>query len=121
MASVGDFETEDDEMIHEEEEEEEEEDEEEEEEKKEGVVSGSNPSSSTLLQQQRQRQRMAMFQIAHVSKREHLLLNKLHDTFPITVSMLLPTMGNAKVAACNCLPTPAQLKRIFFGDRIQVF
>ena len=119
MTSVGEFETESDEMIEEEEEEEEEEEVE-----KDGVVvskSSSHHSKTTTTPPQPQRQRMAMYQIPHVSKREHLLLNKLHDTFPITVSMLLPTIGNAKVAACNCLPTSAQLKRIFFGDRIQVF
>ena len=128
MTSVGEFETEPDEMIEEEEEEEEEE--EKEVEKEGNVVSGSitkDESKSSSQQSknsgtppQEHRQRMAMFQIPHVSKREQLLLNKLHDTFPITVSMLMPTIGNAKVAACNCLPTSAQLKRIFFGDRLQV-
>lgn len=62
-------------------------------------------------------QRMVMFQVLHASKRELLYLNKMHEALPISVSMLVPTLGTAKVTATNCLPTLSQLQRIFFGDR----
>jgi hypothetical protein len=64
------------------------------------------------------RRRFEMFHVSAASKRELLLLAKLHDTFPVSVSMLSPSIGNAKVMASNCLPTASQLKRIFFGDRV---
>ena len=64
------------------------------------------------------RQHFEMYHVATASKRELLLLAKLHDTFPVSVSMLAPSIGNAKVMASNCLPTAGQLKRVFFGDRV---
>jgi hypothetical protein len=57
-----------------------------------------------------------MYIIDSPSTRELRSLRKLHDSLPVSISMLIPTIGNAKVIASNCIPKRSQLCKLFFGE-----
>jgi hypothetical protein len=59
---------------------------------------------------------MEIYIVSDPSSRQLRSLKKLHDDLPCCLSMLVPSLGNAKVTASNCVPSRESLRKIFFKD-----
>jgi hypothetical protein len=59
---------------------------------------------------------MEIYIVSDPSSRQLRTLKKLHDSLPCCLSMLVPSLGNAKVTASNCVPSRESLRKIFFKD-----
>lgn len=44
------------------------------------------------------------------------ILKKLHDTLPVSISLLIPASGSPKVTASNCVLAKPELRYIFFNN-----
>ena len=57
-----------------------------------------------------------LYRILNPSNSEMKLLKKLHDTLPVSVSLLIPLSGNPKITASNCVLSKPDLRHIFFNN-----
>jgi hypothetical protein len=54
------------------------------------------------------------------SSRELKLLKNLHNTLPACLSLLVPSLGDPKLTASNCVPSKKELRTIFFENSEQM-
>ena len=59
---------------------------------------------------------MTVVVVPDVSKSELKKLNDFRDLIDVSLSVLIPVIGNAKVTAVNCVPSEPTLQQLFFGD-----
>ena len=45
-------------------------------------------------------------------------MKKLHDTLPISLSLLIPEIGNPKLTVSNCVLSKQEQKFIYFDNEI---
>ena len=57
-----------------------------------------------------------LYRIKNPSNKEMKFIRKLHDTFPVSLSLLIPSVGNPKLTATNCILTKQDLQFIYFDN-----
>ena len=61
-----------------------------------------------------------IYRVRNPSNKEMKFIRKLHDTFPVSLSLLIPSIGNPKMTASNCILSSQELKHIYFDNEIGV-
>ena len=59
-----------------------------------------------------------IYRVRNPSNKEMKFIRKLHDTFPVSLSLLIPSIGNPKMTASNCILSNQELKHIYFDNEI---
>jgi hypothetical protein len=57
--------------------------------------------------------------VEDLSRKKCEKLNRLRDVIPASLTMLIPSEGNAKITASNCAIARAALSNIFFGSEYE--
>jgi len=62
---------------------------------------------------------LGIYVVQSPTNKEVNAMKDLHDSLTSSLSILIPSLGNAKITASNCMPTRQSLERVFFADEVR--
>lgn len=81
-----------------------------------GRLTSGHPIAAAILAQSKFIEDTTVYVVPDASKSELKRLTDFRDLLDVTLSILIPVLGNAKLTASNCCPGDEYLQELFFGD-----
>lgn len=80
------------------------------------LVATGHSIATAILKESKFIEDTAMYVVPDASKSELKRLNDFRDLLDVSLSVLVPMLGNSKLTASNCSPGDEYLQELFFGD-----